>query len=781
MATLNLVPRASGEGEIGLSNRKWSQAHFTTGNFDNLNIGGNSLNENVDDRVNALLVAGSGITKTYDDAAGTLTLTASGGSASNSFSTISVSGQSNVVADSATDTLTLVAGSNITLTTNASNDSITIASSASGGSSTLGGLSDVTYQTHASGQILINQASSSANYRNQTMSGDATIASNGALTLINSGVSAATYGSASAIPALVIDAKGRVTSASTNALEIVNDATPQLGGPLDVNSQNIISTSNGNISLLPHGTGVVRIAGTDTTGVDIKSGEISIKNSGSVSNVKFYCEASSSPHYTQLQSAAHSAYSGNVTLTLPTTNGTLATTAYVDGVAQGLDVKDSVHVASTGNIATLSDGCDAGATIDGVVLVAGDRVLLKDQNTASENGIYIVGDDGAAPSRASDMAASSNAAGVFVFVEEGAINADNGFVCISNAGSDTVGSDSLAFSQFSGAGQITAGTALAKSGNTLNVAVDGSSIEVNSSDELQIKASGVTSGMLHPGTSSTNDVILGQSTTLSSANNNDLLLISDSTQHSGGSSLKKITVSNLLANTGSSSLSGLSDTSVSSPGGGHILVWQSSNSWANKPLGGDASLAVNGDLTIASNRITSTKLRNDATNDNVIEGLTELSATPATGDFLMIADVDQSSSRLRKITVGNLVAAASGGGGSRPSVHIREDSTETSVALTTISAIQSTDLEKIYVMNNTNATTVTLPALTSTHAYEGLKIQIKRIQSTNVTIDAGSGYYIDNPGSSSDQTKVLDIQYSSLTLVAPPAGSNNVNKTWYII
>ena len=136
MATLNLVPRASDEGEIGLSNKKWSQAHFTTGNFDNLNIGGNTLNENVDDRVNALLVAGSGITKTYDDTAGTLTLTASGGSASNSFATISVSGQSDVVADSSTDTLTLVAGSNITLTTNATTDEITIAASGSSGGAT---------------------------------------------------------------------------------------------------------------------------------------------------------------------------------------------------------------------------------------------------------------------------------------------------------------------------------------------------------------------------------------------------------------------------------------------------------------------------------------------------------------------------------------------------------------------------------------------------------------------------------------------------------------------
>ena len=88
--------------------------------------------EAVEDYVNGLIVAGANITKTYDDAAGTLTLAATGGAA-NAFSTLAVSGQSNVVADAATDTLTLVAGTGMTLTTDASADSITFASSGGGG------------------------------------------------------------------------------------------------------------------------------------------------------------------------------------------------------------------------------------------------------------------------------------------------------------------------------------------------------------------------------------------------------------------------------------------------------------------------------------------------------------------------------------------------------------------------------------------------------------------------------------------------------------------------
>ena len=100
---------------------------------------------------------------------------------------------------------------------------------------------------------------------------------------------------------------GLATSSAIS--NVVEDTTPQLGGDLDVNGNALVSTSNGNIALTPNGTGVVRIDGN----VDIQTGEIVLKNGGSVSNIKFYCE-SSNAHYTQLQSAAHSDYSGNVTL-----------------------------------------------------------------------------------------------------------------------------------------------------------------------------------------------------------------------------------------------------------------------------------------------------------------------------------------------------------------------------------------------------------------------------------------------------------------------------------
>ena len=136
----------------------------------------------------------------------------------------------------------------------------------------------------------------------------------------------------------------------------------------------------------------------------------------------------------------------------------LVSKEYVDAVKVGLDFKDSVRVATTANISLST----APAAIDGVTLSSDDRVLVKDQSTGSQNGLYVFNGSGSAMTRATDADANAEVtSGMFTFVTEGSTNADSGFV-LTTDGSITVGSTALAFAQFSGAGQITAGAAMTK-------------------------------------------------------------------------------------------------------------------------------------------------------------------------------------------------------------------------------------------------------------------------------------------------------------------------------
>jgi|TARA_R100000030_G_scaffold73723_2_gene56963 uncharacterized cupin superfamily protein len=164
----------------------------------------------------------------------------------------------------------------------------------------------------------------------------------------------------------------------------------------------------------------------------------------------------------------------------PTSAQSAATKAYVDAVKTGLDVKDSVKVATTANI-TLSGT----QTIDGVAVSADERVLVKNQSTGSENGIYDC--KAGTWARSSDFDANSEVtSGAFVFVEQGTANADSGFV-LTTDGSITVGTTALSFTQFSGAGQITAGDGLQKSGNTLSADIKANGGIVIENAELAVK------------------------------------------------------------------------------------------------------------------------------------------------------------------------------------------------------------------------------------------------------------------------------------------------------
>jgi hypothetical protein len=282
-----------------------------------------------------------------------------------------------------------------------------------------------------------------------SVSGDATTSNTGALTIASGSVESSMLAGSIANSKL---ANSSVTVGSTSIALGASSTTIAGITEIDIDNVNIngntISTtnSNGNLVLDPNGTGTVDVSSARITSV-----------------------------------------------ATPTATTDAANKAYVDAQLQGLDVKNSVRVATTAN-GTLATAFANGQTVDGVTLATNDRILIKNQSTGSENGIYTVNASGA-PTRATDFDSNSEVTGgAFFFVEEGTANADNGFA-LTNDGAITVGTTALVFTQFSGAGQLVAGDGLSKSGNTFTVEVDDSSIEINS-DALRVKASGITNAML---------------------------------------------------------------------------------------------------------------------------------------------------------------------------------------------------------------------------------------------------------------------------------------------
>jgi hypothetical protein len=170
----------------------------------------------------------------------------------------------------------------------------------------------------------------------------------------------------------------------------------------------------------------------------------------------------------------------------PVNDSDAANKGYVDALAQGIDAKASCVVATTANI-TLSGT----QTIDGIAVSVGDRVLVKDQSTASQNGIYLCASS--TWTRTTDANTWDELVAAFTFIEKGTTQANNGYISTITAGG-TLGTTAVTFAQFSGAGQITAGAGLTKSGNTIDVGTASSSRIVVNSDNIDLATSGVTTG-----------------------------------------------------------------------------------------------------------------------------------------------------------------------------------------------------------------------------------------------------------------------------------------------
>jgi hypothetical protein len=317
--------------------------------------------------------------------------------------------------------------------------------------------------TNTSGHIMV---ADGTNFNPVAVSGDVTIASNGAVTIANdavetamlnanviTGQTAETSLDTSNDVILIHDASASalrkttlasISSALGGITDVVADTSPQLGGNLDTNSHNIliddahfIADENGNeqiifqttasavnqfditnaatgnapelsatggdtnisLKITPKGSGQVLLDGN----VGVESGVIDLKNSGSQSYIRFYCE-SSNAHYAQLQAPAHSAFSGNTTLTLPATTDTLVGRATTDTLTNKTltspKINEDVAVTATATEINILDGVTSTTAelniLDGVTSTASELNLVDGSSagTIANSKAVIYGSSG---------------------------------------------------------------------------------------------------------------------------------------------------------------------------------------------------------------------------------------------------------------------------------------------------------------------------------------------------------------------------------------------------
>lgn len=277
-----------------------------------------------------------------------------------------------------------------------------------------------------------------------------------------------------------INARSTTLTQPSNGFSITNTGVVQTGAPTFTFAlTNDLAALEGLASI-----GYAVRTGTDTWAQRTLTGtanQVSITNGdGTSANPTF-----SLPQ--NIHAAATPTFAGITITGAAVANSDAVRKDYVDNLLQGIKWKNSVRVATV-VAGTLASSFANGSGVDGVTLVTGDRILIKDQVTQAENGFYIVNATGS-PTRALDADTWTELPAASVMVEIGTQNADTSWVCAVDQGG-TIGTTAAPFSQMPSALTVTAGNGLSKNSNALDVNVDAASLQITS-DILSVKPLGI--------------------------------------------------------------------------------------------------------------------------------------------------------------------------------------------------------------------------------------------------------------------------------------------------
>jgi hypothetical protein len=442
---------------------------------------------------------------------------------------------------------------------------------------------------------------------------------------------------------------------STGKLAATSVTAAKLGA--DVAGDGLTGGNGADLDVDPDTTGganLARAINVSANGVAVKINDTTIGEDGS-QRLEVKANSIDATHVDETDdytwTGTHDLTSGTTHVATPSSDTHAVTKAYADGLRQGVAFKDQCRALADSN-QTLSG---LPGTIDGVgSWSAGQRILLTNQTSGDENGIWEV--QTTAWTRPSDFDTGDSASGAQTWIDQGTSYGETQWACTTDAPNDVIDTNSLAFVQTSGAGQITAGVGMTKSGNTLHVGggATGNSQGINFlADDIEAAYDDSTINL-----------------------SGEVLQVKDLGIATGKIAATAVTAAKLGADVAGNGLGGGNGSAivaVDDPTGGANLsksVNVSANGLAVKIDDSTIGEGASSRLEVKNDGITAAKLNSDTAGDGILQegsgalamDINGLANTETVADNAdLIAVYDQTDGRVEKMTRANFLSGVGGG------------------------------------------------------------------------------------------------------------------------